>query len=192
MYYFRIERTYDKAIEAFSERLRLDPDDLNAARNFGQLYSDQWVNLMVKGTVQLIQGDFLEAEKDYRNLCGFEESAAIGENCGGFGLSTKRKFVSFPSDLYLLTEEGKDPGIPGIVQKAVEFQVITGDIRGHKSPDRNGRLVSQFVAHDQSRLFKTVIPPIYFFSDKGNSHSLLLGVLVKTFRPVYQAYESRG
>jgi serine/threonine protein kinase/Flp pilus assembly protein TadD len=44
MYYRQSERTYDKSIEAFSQRLRLDPNDLNAARNFGIIYSDleQW------------------------------------------------------------------------------------------------------------------------------------------------------
>jgi len=172
MYYRRSERTYDKAIEAFSQRLRLDPNDLNAARNFGVLYSgleqwdkalelyetnirnkveahfpymmaaeayeakglydkaravledyltfvgdnavilrrlannylcqgrydlalkevdkatlispDQYANLIVKGDVQLLQGDFPEAEKDYRKLCGFTEKPAQLE--GRFGL----------------------------------------------------------------------------------------------------------
>jgi len=44
MYYQQSEKTYDKAIEAFNQRLRLDPDDLNAARNFGVLYwgLEQW------------------------------------------------------------------------------------------------------------------------------------------------------
>ena len=164
MSYGRSEKTYDKAIEAFNQRLRLDPNDLNAARNFGNLYFSleqwdkaleryetniknkleayfpyqmaaqayeakglydkaqavledylssigdnvvilrrlannylcqgrydlalkeldkvfrifpgQWVNLSVKSNVQLIQGDFVEAEKDNRELCGSEEKPA--------------------------------------------------------------------------------------------------------------------
>jgi tetratricopeptide (TPR) repeat protein len=44
MYYKKSERTYDKSMEAFNQRLRLDPNDLNAARNLGELYSylEQW------------------------------------------------------------------------------------------------------------------------------------------------------
>jgi tetratricopeptide (TPR) repeat protein len=164
MYYLQTERTYDKSIEAFSQRLRLDPNDLNAARNFGIIYSyleqwdkalelyetniqnkleayfpyrnaaeayeakglydeaqavledyltsfgdnvvilrrlannylcqgkydlalkgldkvfrifpGQWANLMLKGNIQLIQGDYVEAEKDYRELCGSAEKPA--------------------------------------------------------------------------------------------------------------------
>ncbi|OGO02488.1 MAG: hypothetical protein A2Y72_04010 [Chloroflexi bacterium RBG_13_53_26] len=164
MYYRQGERTYDKAIEAFSRRLQLDPNDLNAARNFAQLYLDleewdktlelceanirnkleayfayrhaaiaygakglyekaqavlegylatigdnavilrrlannylcqgkydlalkeldkvfrifpgQWANLQVKGSVHLIQGDFVEAEKDHRELCASPEKPA--------------------------------------------------------------------------------------------------------------------
>ncbi|MCX6577608.1 MAG: protein kinase [Candidatus Aminicenantes bacterium] len=172
MYYGQSEKTYDKSIEAYRRRLRLDPNDLNAARNFGIIYSaleqwdkalelyetnirnkveayfpyrnaaeayeakgfydkaqavledyrtffrdnaailrglannylcqgrydlalkevdkaflispDQYANLIVKGDVQLLQGDFIEAEKDYRKLFGFIEKPAQLE--GRFGL----------------------------------------------------------------------------------------------------------
>jgi serine/threonine protein kinase/Tfp pilus assembly protein PilF len=164
MYYLGSERTFDKSIEAFNQRLRLDPDDLNAARNFGflycnleqwdralelcetniknkvaayfpyrhaavayeakglydkaqavledylssigdnaiillrlannylcqgrydlalrevdkafRIYPDEYSNLMVKGNVHLIQGDFPEAEKDYREVCNSTEKRA--------------------------------------------------------------------------------------------------------------------
>ena len=164
MYYRQSERTFDKSIQAFSQRLRLDPNDLNAARNFAFVYLDleqwdkvlelcetnirnkleayfaygyasiayeakglydkaqavledyltaignnaailrrlannylcqgkydlalkeldktfrifpgQWANLMVKGNVHLIRGDFVESEKDYRELCGSTEKPA--------------------------------------------------------------------------------------------------------------------
>jgi tetratricopeptide (TPR) repeat protein len=164
MYYGQKERTFDKAIEAYNQRLRLDPDDLNAARNFGLLYSylekwdraldlyetnirnkveayfpysnaavayeakglydkaqavledyltsfgdnsiillrlaynylcqgrydlalrevdkasrinpDRYSNLIVKGNIHLVQGDFVEAEKDFRELCDSKERPA--------------------------------------------------------------------------------------------------------------------
>ena len=43
-YYRSAQRTYDKAIEARNQSLRLDPDDLNVARNLGFIYSalEQW------------------------------------------------------------------------------------------------------------------------------------------------------
>jgi serine/threonine protein kinase len=44
MHYQRREKTFDNAIAAFGQRLRLDPNDLNAARNFGFIYGnlEQW------------------------------------------------------------------------------------------------------------------------------------------------------
>jgi len=43
-YYNSAQRTYDKAIEARNQSLRLDPDDLMVARNLGFIYSalEQW------------------------------------------------------------------------------------------------------------------------------------------------------
>jgi serine/threonine protein kinase/tetratricopeptide (TPR) repeat protein len=172
MYYLGSERTFDKSIEAFNQRLRLDPDDLNAARNFAGIYLalEQWdralelyktnirskveaffpysgaadayeakglydkaqavledylssfgdngeihrqlaynylcqgrydlalrevekafkinpdrdASLVARGDIRLIQGDFVEAEKDYRELCGSTEKPAQLE--GHFGL----------------------------------------------------------------------------------------------------------
>jgi len=77
MYYLQSERTYDKAIEAFSRRLRLDPDDLNAARNFAVLYLDleEWDK-----TLELCEANIrnkLEAYFAYNNAATAYEAKGL-------------------------------------------------------------------------------------------------------------------
>jgi len=48
------------------------------------IFPDQYSNLIVKGNVQFLQGDFLEAEKDYQKLCNSIEKPAQLE--GRYGL----------------------------------------------------------------------------------------------------------
>jgi tetratricopeptide (TPR) repeat protein len=53
-YYQTSEATYDRAIEAFEKRLQIEPNEVNAARNFASIYSslEQWDKAL-----ELVQGN---------------------------------------------------------------------------------------------------------------------------------------